>query len=233
MKTKAPAYQMIYNIILKKINKGEYAKDMPVPSENELAQKHNVSRMTARKSVDMLVNEGYLVRHKGKGTFVTGRKNIKKETISLTQRMRNKGFRVYNEVKSFNLEQEVPDKIKEIFGENNDYTVVLERTRYLNDKPCIFETCYIPSKYVETATDELFTVSLTSLLETYQEVGELKRSCEPSQLKKKVARQLGLKRDDLILQVNCIMYFMDGTPCLYSVSYQNTKVLEFETDILK
>lgn len=233
MKTKAPAYQAIYNSILKKINKGEYSKETPIPSENELSKKHGVSRMTARKSVDMLVNEGYLLRQKGRGTFITGRKNLTREVIGFTERMKDAGLRVYNEVKSFSLEKILPKEVQDVLQLNDEYVVVIERMRYVNDRPTIFETVYIPHKFVETATDEMFTGSLTQLLEEYAEIGYLKRKCEAGRLKKKQAKLFGKEKDDLALKVNSTLSFMDGTVCLYSVSYQNTEYLEFSADIVK
>ena len=233
MKTKAPQYQVIYNQILKKIRKGEFSKEVPVPSENELAQKYHVSRMTARKSVDMLVNEGYLIRHKGRGTFITGRRSLKKEAVGFTQRMKDEGRKVYTEVKSFSVVKSVNEEIAEILDVSNEYVVVCERTRYVDDKPCIFETIYIPQKFVEDATDEAFTASITELLNEYAEVGSITMKCEAGVLKKKAAKQLGLKKDDMTLMVRSIMYFMDGRAASYSVSSQNTELLEFETTIMK
>jgi GntR family transcriptional regulator len=45
-----------------------------IPSENELAKAFKVSRMTARKALDELHNEGYVERIPGKGTFLKNRK---------------------------------------------------------------------------------------------------------------------------------------------------------------
>lgn len=233
MRTKAPAYVAIYNTILKKINKGEYSKEVPIPSENELATKYKVSRMTARKSVDMLVNEGYLVRFKGKGTFITGRKNFKKDIVSFTERMTEMSLRVYNEVKNFDVVKDLKQDVLDILNVKDEYVVTCERTRYINDEAAIFETVYIPQKFIEDATDEAFSSSLTSLLEKYAEVGSIKLTCESTKLKKKAAKQLNLKKDDCILAVKSTIYFMDGTVALYSYSYQNTDVLEFSSTIMK
>ncbi|MCD6442575.1 MAG: substrate-binding domain-containing protein [Thermotogae bacterium] len=52
--------------VIKKKNPGE-----KLPSENELARMFNVSRMTARKAVDTLALEGYVVRVPGMGTYVS------------------------------------------------------------------------------------------------------------------------------------------------------------------
>ena len=42
----------------------------PIPSEQELMEMYQVSRITVRKAVDELVNEGYLYKIQGKGTYV-------------------------------------------------------------------------------------------------------------------------------------------------------------------
>jgi DNA-binding LacI/PurR family transcriptional regulator len=47
-----------------------------VPSENELAQEYKVSRMTARKAIEELTQEGLLCREIGKGTFVANRERM-------------------------------------------------------------------------------------------------------------------------------------------------------------
>lgn len=42
-------------------------------SENELCEAYNVSRVTVRKAIDLLVQEGYVYTIKGKGTYVKGK----------------------------------------------------------------------------------------------------------------------------------------------------------------
>ncbi|MDV6331276.1 GntR family transcriptional regulator [Asticcacaulis sp. 201] len=55
------------------INERELAPDDAIPTERELAEKFNVSRITVRKAVDGLVYEGLLTRRQGAGTFVATR----------------------------------------------------------------------------------------------------------------------------------------------------------------
>ena len=43
-----------------------------IPTENELVEQYKVSRITVRRAVEELCKEGLVVRHPGKGTFVTG-----------------------------------------------------------------------------------------------------------------------------------------------------------------
>jgi len=67
---KTPLYQEIYASLLNDIGSGAYPLGAKIPSETELAQKYNVSRITPKKALEMLVTEGYVTRYPGKGTFV-------------------------------------------------------------------------------------------------------------------------------------------------------------------
>lgn len=62
---------MIKNDLLEKIEDTSMKPGDKVPSENQLADQFNVSRMTARRALTELVNEGFLFRSQGLGTFVS------------------------------------------------------------------------------------------------------------------------------------------------------------------
>ncbi|OXY80660.1 histidine utilization repressor [Oceanimonas doudoroffii] len=66
-----PLYQQIKQHILARIESGEYPLHQQIPPEQELAGQFGVSRMTAHKAIRDLVQEGYLMRRAGLGTFVT------------------------------------------------------------------------------------------------------------------------------------------------------------------
>ena len=60
----------IKQYLYSKIASGEWPEHHPVSSENALAQQFNVSRMTARRALQELADEGLVVRSKGSGTYV-------------------------------------------------------------------------------------------------------------------------------------------------------------------
>ena len=66
-----PRYRVIKTAILDAIESGEMKPGSQVPSENQLAQQHRVSRMTARRALSEMVDEGILMRSQGIGTFVS------------------------------------------------------------------------------------------------------------------------------------------------------------------
>jgi len=69
-----PIYSQLKNIIIEKIEKGEYERDSKIPSEQEFCEMYGISRPTVRQAISELTNSGYLYKIKGKGTFVAAHK---------------------------------------------------------------------------------------------------------------------------------------------------------------
>ena len=67
-----PKYLDIKRRIRGRIARGEYGGEVPVPSEPSLAAELRAAPMTVRRAIEELVDEGVLVRQRGrgKGTFV-------------------------------------------------------------------------------------------------------------------------------------------------------------------
>ncbi len=61
----------IYNELVKTIEEEEISPGgEKLPSESELMERYGVSRDTIRKSLDLLEENGYIQKAKGKGSFV-------------------------------------------------------------------------------------------------------------------------------------------------------------------
>jgi GntR family transcriptional regulator len=65
-----PLYQQIRTLLAQRIAQGEWAAHEALPSEWALAESLGVSQGTVRKALTDLVDEGWLYRQQGKGTFV-------------------------------------------------------------------------------------------------------------------------------------------------------------------
>ena len=66
-----PIYKVIYNDLLEMINSGSLKTGDRVPSEMELSRTYNVSRITSKRALELLAEQGYVIRRPGKGTFVS------------------------------------------------------------------------------------------------------------------------------------------------------------------
>ena len=70
-------YVILYNDLKEKIDNGMYHENDMLPSENELVKEYHVSRITVSKALHMLVDDGYITREQGKGSFVASKSNRK------------------------------------------------------------------------------------------------------------------------------------------------------------
>lgn len=71
MSSQSPKYLQLKEEILSWIAGGRFRPGDKLPSENELAEQFDLSRQTVRQSIGELVQEGWLAREQGKGTFVS------------------------------------------------------------------------------------------------------------------------------------------------------------------
>ncbi len=87
-----PLYQQLQRALREAIDRRILDSNDALPPERDLAEEFRVSRITVRKAIDGLVNEGLLMRRQGSGTFVRGRveKNFSLLT-SFSEDMRARG----------------------------------------------------------------------------------------------------------------------------------------------
>lgn len=91
-------FQMIKSLILDNISEGTMQPGDKVPSENQLAETHQVSRMTARRALTELVDEGILARSQGIGTFVSDHRPMSSmlEIKSIQDEIKHRGHKYAN-----------------------------------------------------------------------------------------------------------------------------------------
>ncbi|MDK2807346.1 MAG: GntR family transcriptional regulator, arabinose operon transcriptional repressor [Clostridiales bacterium] len=66
-------YERIYQELLKEIKEKKYLPGDKLPSEKELAQAYEVSRITTKKAMELLAEKHYIERCPGRGSFVNER----------------------------------------------------------------------------------------------------------------------------------------------------------------
>jgi GntR family transcriptional regulator len=74
--SKFPLHWAISEYLRQQIVNGEYSPGEQLPSEHQLMVQFDVSRITVRRAIANLVNQGLVVSHHGKGVFVKERKKV-------------------------------------------------------------------------------------------------------------------------------------------------------------
>ena len=88
----APLHVQIRESLRRQILTGHYKPGDRIPSEEDLAKGWEVNRLTARRSISDLVNEGLLQRRPGIGTFVIGRRALRDISSLVVELTRNREF---------------------------------------------------------------------------------------------------------------------------------------------
>jgi hypothetical protein len=65
-----PLYQQLYTHLQQSIEQGTLEVGAQLPSERRIATECGISRLTARKAFQLLAQQGYVVTHQGKGSYV-------------------------------------------------------------------------------------------------------------------------------------------------------------------
>jgi GntR family transcriptional regulator len=148
-----PLYTQVSDYVLEKIQSGEWPVGHMIPTEMELCKQFNLSRSSVRTALLSLVNDGYLVRSKGRGTFVTTPQRVEESTVfieSFAEEMHKRGYEVETEVLEFRVmraDEEIREHLQLEPGAN---VIKLSRLRYCKDRfedgPIVLTTSYYTMK---------------------------------------------------------------------------------------
>ncbi|MBA4493242.1 GntR family transcriptional regulator [Paenactinomyces guangxiensis] len=164
-----PLYYQLKQWLTEQIERGELRPGDAIPSERELSEQFEISRMTVRQALLELVNEGKLVREKGKGTFVAEPK-INQGLLKLTsfsEDMRSRGMKPGARLIHVNVEDVTP-KLEDTLQIKGGSIISITRLRLADDKPMAIETSHLPlSQFPELRQQDLHDQSLYQFLEHY------------------------------------------------------------------
>lgn len=145
-KSPIPVYYQLKNYIFTKIKNGEYKEGDMIPSERELAEGFNISRMTVRQAFNQMVSEGLLLREKGRGTFVSKRKIEQRNVSSFSDTVKGKGMEPNTKVITFKRENMLSDIAAKLDIAPEEYLYAIKRLRLANDIPVAVEEVFIPER---------------------------------------------------------------------------------------
>jgi GntR family transcriptional regulator len=166
---KVPIYIQIADSLLERISTGELAPNERLPSERELSETLNVSRMTLRAALRVLDNKGLLMRRPGDGTYIAQPKIERQagKLVPFTEGMRLRGYQTA--AKIITLEQQlakvsVADRL-EIAVSAPIYNI--QRLRFINRVPVMLEKFFVQvSRFPNLDTYDLEARSFYEIAET-------------------------------------------------------------------
>jgi GntR family transcriptional regulator len=226
-----PLYQQLQRAIREAIESQMLAPDDALPAERQIAADLSISRITVRKALEGLVEEGLLVRRQGSGNFVASRieKNFAKLT-SFSEDMRARG-RVPTSKWLKRAEGTVtPEEALTLRLSPGTPVYRFHRLRYADEAPMSLEFTTVVASYLPS----IDTVD-NSLYEALQQVG-----CRPVRalqrlrallLSAEQAKLLHAEEGDAGLLVERVGYLRDGQAVEYCQSYYRGDTYDFVAEL--
>ncbi|MDK2991990.1 MAG: GntR family transcriptional regulator, N-acetylglucosamine utilization regulator [Clostridiales bacterium] len=204
-----------------------------LPSEKELMEMYEASRITVRRALEELEHEGYITKSQGKGTFVANPRiqNQLSYLSSFTEDMQSRGYTTFAKVLN-NKIIKAPKNIAQSLQLNaNENVVLIERIRYANDKPIALESCYLSAElFGDLICEDFSTQSLNHMIETKYNIkfSYAEQFISTEIAKKKLMQIFSIEKPIAILAMRRISYDETNRPIQYTLSYYRGDIYEYE-----
>ncbi|MGQ9500579.1 MAG: GntR family transcriptional regulator [Anaerolineae bacterium] len=215
-----PYYQQLADLLRHEINLHQHEPGVyRLPSENELAERHGISRATVRHALDVLERDGWIYREKGRGSFAVVHRVEQEATqlVSTTEDMQQRGWSLITRVISL---KQLPAPSHVAYALEIDHgapVYELCRLRIVNDEPLSLQTAYLPQTLCPGLEENDLSLSLFRLLETRY---ELRLWTAKSVLRARLvtaheAHLLEVHEKTPVLYIERTTYAATGTPVEY------------------
>lgn len=150
-----PLYYQLKELLLNEIKSKVYLPGDPIPTELEMVARYDVSRTTVRQAVASLVQEGWLKRYKGVGTFVSEQNVPTSGALDVATIIKESGY--FLTTKLVNFQKLAADNL---ISETLQVPVgtplyVIERIRLGNRRHVSYSRNYFPVSYLPNLEQDL------------------------------------------------------------------------------
>lgn len=233
-----PLYIQIQEYLAEMISSGEIPPDTKLPSERELSRELDISRMTVRRAITELVNEGLLNRRHGAGTYVARRKIAydARDLISYAHAMNARGMKVTTQLLEFS---QVPASRR--LAERLDVAIaddlyLVTRLRLANRMPIILERSFFPCDRCPNLEEYDLEKTLVYDLLTGRygvQVKHVIQTIEAVAASETTAKQLRVEEGFPLLMVTRVLdRAEDGKPVMYSQDFLRSDSVRIRSELI-
>jgi GntR family transcriptional regulator, trehalose operon transcriptional repressor len=225
-------YISIYHKLIEQIEKGIFTVGSKIPSEKSLMEQFDVSRDTIRKSLQMLEQNGYINKVKGKGSFIldTAKFNFPVTGLISFKELSMQIGRTAETIVEI-LEKKKPSKYIKEQLQIDDNTAVWKvvRARKIGGKRIILDKEYYNGEHVEKLTKEICEGSIFDYIENtlLLNIGFAKKEIVVQTCTDDDRKYLDLDGYDMVVVVNTFVYLDDGSLLQYGQSRHRPDKFKF------
>lgn len=218
----APKYSQIIKYYQDLIEKGKLKEEEQMPTETEICQLFNVSRITVRQALDGLAQLGYIYKMQGKGSFVSSKKTGMQlnHLKGFSEEMKNIGLKPSTILVKIDLTQPTDVIAKALEIDVTQQIYIITRVRCADDMRMALEYVHIPFSRFPGLENCDLSKSLYSLLS--EEYGctssKAVQSIQAGEASREDARLLQIKAGSPVLRITRTTYNREGIPFEYVTS---------------
>ncbi|MGE6257321.1 trehalose operon repressor [Heyndrickxia sporothermodurans] len=216
-------FLMIYDELVRQIQSGKIKPNSKLPSENEMVDQFGTSRETVRKALNLLSQNGYIQKIKGKGSFTLDVSKFDFPVSGLVsfKELANKMGKPWKTI-VYELESMKPDSYmqKQLHVKSKDDVWKIVRARELENERIILDKDYLLQIFVPSITKEICEGSLYEYLEGELElkISFAKKEISVDEATEEDKQYLDLKDYNHVVVVKNYVYLEDASLFQYTES---------------
>jgi|AntRauTorckE6833_2_1112554.scaffolds.fasta_scaffold00171_25 GntR family transcriptional regulator len=229
-----PLFFQIQDHFRNKIENTDIKPGTQLPTERELSNELDISRVTIRKAMRGLIAEGLCEKKVGKGIFVSNEKipiNLHRleGTTDLLKKAGSSIKTIQNNKKIIKADKKYANLLN---IKVNSKILYIKRIRYIDDCPVILEHTYLPLIRFPKLDEYDFSKSLYKILEKKHKVTpkNSRGSFNIIMAKEEEARLLNLQLNTPLLVKEATVYSKEGTAIEYNKSVYRSDKFNFMVD---
>jgi GntR family transcriptional regulator len=223
----SPLYAQLARKLGQAVREGQYLANEALPSERLLSESLGVSRVTARKAIDQLVDQGLIVRRQGSGNYIAPRfEQALTRLSSFSEELSRRGYRPSSQWLKRAITAATPEEQLSLNLNINAKVARLERLRLADDVVMAYEVSVLPVSIVNRPTD--IEGSLYQYLEEFSHVPvRAVQHIRALNAHGKLAERLGIAEGQAVLFITRLGYLESGQPVELTISYCRNDYYDF------
>ena len=143
----SPLYMQLAQRLAQAIRNNDYQPDEALPSERVLSESLSLSRVTARKAIDQLVEQGLVVRRRGSGNYIAPRlEQPLSRLTSFSEELHQRGFTPSSRWLARVCTAAAPDEQLSLGLSPGSRVARLERLRLADNVVMAYEVSVLPEQ---------------------------------------------------------------------------------------
>lgn len=229
-----PRYEQLYRHLVASIADGTLKPETQIPPERDLAEFAQVSRVTVRKAVSQLVEDGQLEQRRGAGTFVKTPRarmdNSQSTLVSFTDYMRQRGKVPTSRILSAGLHAPTPIEQQALGLMASGRVARIERLRSADGVPMALEYSSWPADILPDP--EAVKASLYDHIRALGHVPtHAVQRVSAANLKVSEAQLLHMEAGQAVLRIDRTGYLASGRPVEFTRGLYRSDIYDFIAEL--